>query len=165
MSQTSPGKVSGQQRCEPTEAGHDPRPGRCMSAAVLGKASSERRPLGPVPHPPRDRPVRYGYAGNPVSADPSQVGDARSRSSHLERPAVADALRLPRDNPRITPEVAALLPWALTTITAASPSTFGLFAAPGDTGPGAAGLLGVTGHQNCSQASAAELLRLRGVGR
>jgi hypothetical protein len=73
-------------------------------------------------------------------------------------PAVAHALRAARDNPRITPDLAALLPWALTTVTANSPSSFGLFAAAGYAGPGATGLLGVLGHRTRSQAFAAELV-------
>lgn len=73
-------------------------------------------------------------------------------------PAVAHALRAARDNPRIAPEVAAQLPWALRTVTAGSPSSLGLFAAAGYAGPGATGLLGLLGHRTRSQAFAAELV-------
>jgi hypothetical protein len=123
------------------------------------EAPYERSRLGPGSHPPRDRPFEYEYAGNPVSADPSQVGDPFAAGLRTWRdPAVAHALRVARDNPRITPEVAALLPWSLTAVTAASPSSFGLFAAAGYAGPGATGLLGLLGHRTRAQAFAAELV-------
>ena len=140
-------------------ARNDSRPGRCLAAEMASEASSERSRLGPGSHPPRDRPFEYEYAGNPVSADPSQVGDPFAAGLRTWRdPAVAHALRSARDNPRITPEVAALLPWALTTVTAGSPSSFGLFAAAGYAGPGATGLLGLLGHRTRSEAFAAELV-------
>lgn len=126
---------------------------------MANEAPSAQPRLGPGSPPPRDRPFEYEYAGNPVSADPSQVGDPFAAGLRTwQDPAVAHALRAARDNPRITPEVASLLPWALTTVTAGSPSSFGLFAAAGYAGPGATGLLGLLGHRTRSHAFAAELV-------
>ena len=126
---------------------------------MTGEVPSGQPRLGPGSHPPRGRPFQYDYAGRTVSADPSTVGDPFAAGLRTWRdPAVAYALRTARDNPGITPEVAALLPWALCTVTTGSPSSFGLFAAAGYAGPGATGLLGLLGHGTRSPAFAAELV-------
>lgn len=142
-----------------TAATSDSRPDWCLATEVTGETPSQYPRLGPGSHPPPDRPFEYDYAGNPVSADPAHVGDPFAAGLRTwQDPAVSYALRAARDNLRITPQVMALLPWALTTVTAASPSGFGLFAAAGYAGPGATGLLGLLGHRTRSQAFAAELV-------
>lgn len=115
--------------------------------------------LAPGVHPNRSSGYDYTFAGNKVSAFPAAVGDPFGGGLRSwADPGVSWALRAAHANPAMSAEVRALLPWALTTVTARSPSALGLFARAGYAGPGATGLLDNLGHRHRADALAAELV-------
>ena len=73
-------------------------------------------------------------------------------------PHVAMTLAPASGNADIGPETQALLPWALTTISAQTPSALGLVGQAAYSGPGATSLVGNLGHRRRGAAFAAELI-------
>jgi hypothetical protein len=114
--------------------------------------------LGPGRHPTAGR-YSYVYSGRSVHADAEHVGDIFAGGLRTwDDPHVAMTLALAHDNTDIGPEARALLPWALTTVSAQTPSALGLVGQAAYSGPGATSLVGNLGHRRRGAAFAAELI-------
>lgn len=126
------------------------------NSARHGDASPQ---LAPGAHAPSLGTYSYVVGKHVVHADSAHVGDMLGSGLRTwEDPLVADTLRLARTNADIGEQERALLPWALTTISAHSPAALGLAGRASYSGPGATSLAGNLGHSRRAFAFAAELI-------
>lgn len=115
--------------------------------------------LGPGVHPPALGTYSYVVPSGVVHATPHMGSDMFAGGSRTrDDPMVAAVLRPAFDNCEIDDEDKALLPWALTTVTAHAHSGLGLVAAASYAGPGATGLIGNLAHKTRGSSYAAELV-------
>jgi len=115
--------------------------------------------LAPGEHSPALGGYSYSVGGHTVHADSAHVGDMLAGGLRTwDDPLVADSLRFARSNADIGDEERALLPWALTTVSAHSPASLGLMGRASYSGPGATSLVGNLAHSRRGYAFAAELI-------
>jgi hypothetical protein len=99
------------------------------------------------------------FGGRRVDADPARTGDMLGGGLQTwDDPLVASVLSPARENPNVDESQRALLPWALTTLSAANPSSLGLVGPASYSGPGATALVGNLLHSSRAGAFAAELI-------
>ncbi|MHB8449085.1 MAG: DNA/RNA non-specific endonuclease [Mycobacteriales bacterium] len=132
-------------------------PSSGASSASDDGAGRDAVTLGPGSHPHVGERYSYAYRGNAVHVEPTTVGDPFAAGLRTwDDPMVA--FHLPGVASGLSPASRDLLPWALTTLSAYSPSALGLYGPAQYSGPGANGLLGNLSHHTRGEAFAAELV-------
>lgn len=115
--------------------------------------------LKPGVHPTPHGRYSYRVGDDTVHADAAHVGDMLASGLRTwDDPLVADLLRFARSNPDIADDERALLPWALTAVSAHSPSAIGLVGRAAYSGPRTTSLIGNLRHRARGYAFAAELV-------